>query len=122
MKRIQDPDSLGFERDLVKTTKNECSAKDAHRSRVGLEQVSSLEVGLHEPGAERGDEIESGDEGEDGEPEGSVESWDGWDWVQERPEDEPERGWDQDGEEEETRKRPRLWTVDHDEGRRRAVD
>jgi len=42
----------------------------------------SLKVSLDKPTkAECGDEIE-GDKGEDGEPEGSVESQDGWDWVQ----------------------------------------
>ena len=61
---------------------------------MDLEQIPSLEIGLNESGSQCGNQIDSGDEGEDGEAEGSVEGWDRWHRIEERPEDEPERDWD----------------------------
>ena len=59
-----------------------------------------LETCKLEPCRARGRD-RGGDEGEDGESEGSVESRDRWDWIQ-------------DGEEAKNRKRLRLWTaIDH---------
>ena len=72
--------------------------QDIERGSVLIQRSSCLGVGLGEPTkAERGDKI--GKERMEN-LRGSVESWDGWDWVQ-------------DGKEEKNRKRPRLWTIGH---------
>ena len=90
MKRIKDsmyteahtrPWLSGLERHLVRTAENRCPAKDIHGSRVNLEQILSFEISLDKPRAQGGNQIQSCNEGEDGEPEGSVESWDGWYWI-----------------------------------------
>jgi len=104
----------GLERDPVKIAKRRYLVGDIHRGGIGLEQISSLEISLHKSGPQRGDQIEGRDESENGESEGRVEGWDGWHWIEERSEDEPGRGWDQDSQEEESRKWARFWTVDHD--------
>jgi len=86
----------GLERDPVKITKGSCLARDVHRSRIDLEQIPPLEICLNEPGPQRGNQVQGGDECEDGKAEGSVEGGDWRDWIEERPEDEPEGDWDQD--------------------------
>ena len=68
---------------------------------------------MNEPGPQSRNQIEGRDEGEDGEPEGGVEGWDGRDRIEERSEDEPEGGRDQDSQKEERRERARFWAVDH---------
>jgi len=98
----------GLERDTVKITKRRYLERDVHRGRIGLEQIPPLKIGLNESGSQRGNQVQGGDEGEDGEAEGGVESWDGRDWIEERSEDEPEGGWDQDSQKEECRKRARF--------------
>lgn len=123
MKRIKDstyteahtrPWLSGLERDSVKMAKSGYLTRDIHRGRIYLEQISALEVCLNECGAQRRNQVQGRDEGENGEPEGGVEGWDRWHWIEEGSEDEPERGWDQDPQEEEPGERARLWTVDHE--------
>ena len=69
--------------------------KHSHRGAVHLQQISAFQVGLDEGRAQRRDEIDGGEEREDGEAEGDIERWQGRDGIDERADDEP-RG---DGEE-----------------------
>jgi len=57
---------------------------DVHRSGTYLEQIPSLEIGLNEPGSQRRNQVQGGDEGEDGKAEGGGESWDGRDRIRSR--------------------------------------
>ena len=74
----------GLERDTVNIAKGRYRG-DVHWSGIDLEQVPSLEIGLNKSGPQCGNQVQGGDEGEDGKAEGSVESWDRRDWIEERP-------------------------------------
>ena len=77
-------------------SRNEDISRDVYRSGIDLEQVSSLEIGLDICGPQGRNETECGGEGDDGGPKGGEESWDWWDGIEGRPEDEPQGDWDQD--------------------------
>ncbi|KAF9643399.1 hypothetical protein BDM02DRAFT_3132454 [Thelephora ganbajun] len=79
------------------------------------ERNEKYQGNLNESGTQSGDQIEGCYEGEGRESEGSVEGWDRWHWAlnRGRSDGEPGRDWDQDFQEEESRKRARFWTTGH---------
>jgi len=63
--------------------------KRLHWGAVHLQQVPALQIGIDKRWAQRRDEIYGSKERDDGEPEGSIERWQGRCGVDERARDEP---------------------------------